>query len=228
MKKNTQNYIIKTMEDIKRYEHVSSSVSEQYVPIKTSDFVKELSSVFTLKGGRQYRYGSTAHYVMMGRGENTDISLYIENSFDRTCALRLSFRYNDFIFGRVKQVHRGKPAHDMVGSIEDVKTWYTNASRTIQAMRTLDLEKEDIKNIAEMVFKSRKVNLRTIVNFRYNHPNALAFVEYLIRGIKEGTFIRKHKDEYKTLRPMKQASLLVTMNAKIWNYLSKNNPELYI
>ena len=219
---------ILNMEDIKRFEHVSSRVSNQYVPIKTSDFVQTLTPTFKLSHGAQYRKGSTAHYVEMTKGEGSDISLYIENSFDRTTALRMSFNYKGFVFGRIKQVHKGKPAKALNMSMQDVESWYRNAVQTIDAMRTINLDKSDMIELAKIVFKSRGVNLNMITNMRYNHANALEYVMYLVDGIKTGSFIRTSPKGPKILKPLTQASLMVTINSKIWNYLSKNNPELYI
>lgn len=227
--KKPETMQISSIEDIKRYEHVSSRASKLYVPIKTSDFVQYLSKDFKLSRGAQYRKGSTGHYVEMVKDSKSDVSLYIENSFDRTCALRMAFKYNGFIFGRIKQIHRGQPAHEMIGSIDDINKWYKNAIQSVANMRRLQIDKDDMIALAEMTFKTRGVHLSMITNIDYKkHKNVLDFVMYLVDGITEGKFTRTSPTGIKALKPLTQASLIVQMNNKIWNFLVKNNPELYV
>lgn len=228
MKNKQDTMKISNLEDIKRYEHVSNRASKLYVPIKTSDFVQYLSQDFLLSHGAQYRKGSTGHYVEMVKNDKSGVSLYIENSFDRTCALRMAFNYRGFIFGRIKQIHRGQPAHEMIGSIADINKWYKNAIQSIENMKRLSLTRDDMKAIAEMTFKTRGVHLSMITNISYKHNNALDFVMYLVEGIKNGVFVRTSTTGTKALKPLTQASLIVQMNNKIWNFLAKNNPELYV
>ena len=217
---------IVSAEDVTLFENQSPKCSSKYVPIKTSEFMKALTGFKFVSGG-QYRGGSSAHYVKMSRGD--DINLHIENSFDRSMSLRLSFDYQGFTFGRIKQVHMGEPAKDIIGSKEQINMWYKNASATIDSMRILQLSKPEMEKIAEIALKVRGINYKSVQGISYNHPNILEFVTTLVDNIKNGGYMRKAPSgELKEIKPVKREALMVKMNFKIWDYLEKNNPELYL
>ena len=69
--------IIETVEDIKSFEQVSEKCSNKYIPMKTSDFVNTIND-YKFEYGRQYRKGSSGHYVRLSKG--SDIDLYIMKS----------------------------------------------------------------------------------------------------------------------------------------------------
>ena len=217
---------LKTLNDVEALEHTSESCSEKYVPIKTTEFIKELKD-FDFIGGYRYRGGSTAHYVRLSKGD--DVTVLIENSFDRSLSLRISFEYNEFVFGRIKQKHLGEPAKEINNMKSNINEWYTNAIKTIDSMRTLNLPKSDLETIAKIAMKARGVNLREVHGIEYNHSNVLDFIQHLIHGIKNGDFYRMSvRSGLKEIKPVQRESLMIEINHKIWKYLIRNNPELQV
>lgn len=217
---------LKSKLDLLQLEHKSKSCSTKYIPIKTSEFVEKLTN-FTFKTGKKYRSQSSAHYVEMTKGE--DISLFIENSFDRTMSLRLSFNYKGFIFGRIKQIHIGQPATDMIGSIGEINSWYNAASKTIENMKTINLSEHDMLQIATIAFKDRGLNVSQVTNLNMKYfSNSLDYVMYIVDGLRHGSFERVARNGSKPIKEVKNESLMVKINNSIWEYLESNNPELQI
>ncbi len=219
---------INTIEDVKTFEKVSPKCSSKYVPIKTSDFIKAMDGKFDFVGGKQYQYASSAHSVTLEKGEG--LQVYIENSFDRSMSLRVSFKYNEFIFGRIKQVHIGQGAQELAKMSNDITKWYDNASGAINTLRNMTLPLDVQVEIAKIAFKARGVDLAYIRNLEYNSNNALEFIEYIVQGIKEGDFFRTDlkTGKLKTLQKVKSQYLVVKINNEIWEYISDEYPELYI
>ena len=161
--------------------------------------------------------------------KGNEVSLHIDNSFDCTMALRVSFDYRGFIFGRIRQVHMGTGAAELITTQSNINSWYTNAIGAIEAMGEMTLNTSDMNEIARIAFKARGINVSNITNFTTrNFDNALDFVMYLVDGIKCDYFMRETPKGTKVVKAVKREALMVTINNKIWNYLKTNNPELYI
>jgi hypothetical protein len=216
---------LKTINDVKELEHISDLCSEKYVQIKTTDFINALTS-FNFKGGHRYRKGSTAHFVVLDSGN--DIKLVIDNSFDRTLSLRISFDIHGFRFGRIKQKHLGKPAEELNEVKTNINDWFNGAVKTVDSMRNLQLPKDDLKEIARVGLKARGINIRDVHGVNYNYTNVLDFVLNFVQDIKDGNFYRMSKNKIKVIKPVTRESSLVKINDEIWKFLIKNNPELQI
>lgn len=219
------NKRLNSMEEIQSLEKVSPRVSDKYVPMKTSALVNQLQPEYTFSHGSKFRPGSSGHYVIMTKGESID--LMIVNSFDRSAALSMRFNYNGFIFGNIRQVHMGESAKELIGSADEIASWYKNAQRTLNSLQTYKMPEKDLKIIADIVFKTRGVKDK-VVNVNYNQKNTLDFILHLISGIQSGTFIKETKRGLKVVRELKNQKKLIKINYRIWKYLEENNPELYI
>jgi len=221
--------VYRKVEDIEQLERVHAKCSNKYVPIKTTEFINQLTN-FNFVKCVQFKSTSSYHYVEMTKGEA--VTLYIENSFDRTNSLRISFNYNGFIFGRIRQVHKGQPAKEIIGSPEEINTWYNNAINTIESMKVLQLSRQELEDIARVAFKERGIKLQYVVGINYNTSNLLEFVTNLVESIKDGAYGRISTYGTKTLtkqiKPVKREALMISINNKIWKHLEKNNPELAI
>ena len=90
------------------------------------------------------------------------------------------------------------------------------------------LTRSEMQEIAQIAMKARGIVLRMITNMNYSHNTAIDFILYLNDAIKEGKLIRNSTSGPIILEKVTQASLIVQINAGIWRYLSKNNPELYV
>jgi hypothetical protein len=216
---------IKTIADVKSLEHQSKDCSSKYVPIKSSEFINELKD-FDFNGGFKYRSGSTAHQIKMSQGN--DVNLLIENSFDRSLALRISFEYKGFVFGRIKQKYMGEPAKELNNVKTHINDWYRDAIKTVDSMKTLTLDMQDMKNIVRIAMKTRGVNSSEVQGVIYNQSNALDFVTDLVQGIRDGAYDRVSLRGLKEIKGVKRESLMIEINYNIWKFLAKNNPELQI
>lgn len=217
---------IKNKEDIKNFEKVHSRASVKYVPIKTSEFIESFEPKFQFKSAKQYRLGSNAHYVELTKGE--EISVYIENSFDCSLSLRIAFKYKDFIFGKIRQIHKGIPAVTMNNNKADISKLYEQASLTIQSMRELDFTKEEMDLIISEVMKLKAKKPENVRGFTYDSKNALDFVVALLADIKEGNLEYRTAKGWKPLRATKSAIALVDISNAIWNCMHKKFPEFYV
>jgi len=216
---------IETVKDLEIFQKVSPKCSSKYVPMKTTTLVNSLKD-FNFVNAHQYRKGSSAHYVRMSNGG--EMNLFIENSFDRTMALRISFEMNGFIFGRIKQVHIGEGAVELLKNQHLINDWYSNASQTIDSLKCGIMSRNELEDIARIALKKRGVDIKTVQGVKYNQKNTFDFITELLYNIKTGGYTRHSKNGYKQIKEVNREALMIDINYKIWKYLEKNNPELYI
>jgi len=223
---------IKTIEDIKRFERISTRVSSKYVPIYTSNLVESLSEGFSIISGSIYRYTSNAHYIVLGSNKNDKLKLYIDNSFDRTVALRISFMYKNLIFGFIKQVHMGESASDISHNYDSVSELYIKASSFIDTLSKYQLDEEDRQVIVEQLFKERGIPLNRVVEesiFKFKESETtLEYFDRIIGLLMSGEFQINSTKGIKLARASKSQFLKISMNKRIYTYLTKHNPELAI
>lgn len=213
-------------EHIKNLEKVWSGVSSKYVPIKTTDFIKIFEPEFTFKRGRQYRQGSNAHYVELSK--DSDINIYIENSFDTSLSLRVAFKYKDFVFGKVRQIHKGMPAIKLNEQQADIAELYSQASQTIDSLMTTEFSKEEMKSIATVALKVREKREENVRGINYNTTNALDFICTLLNDIKEGNLEYRSTSGWKYLKEVKSDLSIVEVSNAMWKVIHKKFPEFYI
>lgn len=217
---------ITNIEDIKLLEKVSAKNSDSYIPISTYSFLTKMTN-FEFLYARRYRNGSNSHYAVMGI-PGSDVYVYIENSFDRTLSLRIRFKYNNFVFGNIKQIHKGESASHMTESFDNINTWYRNAVQSINTMKIIPLNKSEMIDIATEAFKLKGIDFKNIVNFNYEHKSTLDFVNYLINGFIEGEFIKRSARGTKVVKGTKNQTLIVKISKEIWDYLAVHYPELFL
>lgn len=213
-------------EEVKDFEKVSSSLSEKYVPMKTSEYIATFEPMFEFSKARQYRKGSSAHYVELNKGE--DINVYIENSFDGTLSMRIAFRFQDFIFGKVRQIHKGIPAVNMNSNKSDIVKLYDQASRTTDSMRETDFTKEEKDMICEVALAVKSKKSKFVKGITYDTKNGLDFVVTLLSDIREGNLEYKTAKGWRPLRETKSQMTMVEISNAIWGVIHKKFPEFYI
>ena len=221
------NKVIKDKSEVKEFERVNSHCSEKYVPIKTSDFIETMDRQFSFKSGKQYRKGSNAHFVEMAKEDR--MSVYIENSFDRTMSLRISFKYGKFVFGRVRQVHKGEPAVKLNASKEDIARLYEQASRTIESLNQLQFTQFEKEMIAKLALEVRGYHIDQVSGVNYESKNAMGFIENLLYDISEGNYLyTDRRKRIKNMRKITSAYKMVEISNKIWELLEDKFEEFYI
>jgi hypothetical protein len=218
---------IKTVKDIEKLEKVSMRCSEKYVPIKTSDYVREIQKHFPEVKGKQYTPGSNKHFVILSK-PGSSLQVYIENSFDRSSSLRISFKHDQFVFGYIKQVHMGKNAIELKDIGSYISELYNNASKTLNALQDYLLPKKDLEAIAKIAFRVKDIKDENLYGLNYNFNNTLEFINYLIDGLFNGNFSVKRNGTFKQLKPSKSKAYYIKANKKIWDFLIENNPELQL
>jgi hypothetical protein len=218
--------VIKNKEDIKNFEKVHSRASAKYVPIKTSEFIENFEPQFQFKSAKQYREGSNAHYVELTKGD--EISVYIENSFDCSLSLRIAFKYKDFIFGKIRQIHKGIPAIAINNNKADIYKLYEQASLTIQSMRELEFTKQEKDLIISEALKLKMKKFDNVRGFSYDTKNALDFVIGVLADIKEGNLEYRTAKGWKALRETKSQIAMVDISNAIWGCMYKKFPEFYV
>ena len=216
---------IRSITELKQLEKVSPNVSDKYVPIKTSDFIEALSN-FDFLYATKYVKGSNMHSAVLSCGEGTNI--VIENSYDRRLAFSIYFEHEGVLFGKVRQVHIGKSAQELAHMEGEVNEFYTNAIQTLHAMKNLQLDADEYREIARVGFKARSINIDE-TDFQVqdiNAENCFEFMQGLILILKMGEFNRKHSTRKPQL--VKSQAKHVKICNQIWQHIAEEHPELQI
>ena len=237
MKTPTTPTTLNSIKELEYFEKISPKCSDKYVPIYTSKLVKELSKSFKFDFAGRYYKGLNSHFAVLSKGN--DIKLYIENSFDRSLSLRVSFKYNRFVFGFVKQVHLGESAQAISEHYSEISSLYDNATTVIDSLTRMKLTQEDQLNILELAFKARNISLKRVNNIKQYldaNCNAIEFIESVLDLIENGGIEVKDTKLQKGLvggktrftKPSKNSYLKIRISKKIYEYLKDAYVELYI
>lgn len=213
-------------EEIQSFEKVSAKLSDKYIPVKTSEFIKTFEPMFEFKCLKQYRKSSSAHYVELTKNDN--LNVYIENSFDGSLSFRIAFKYQDFVFGKIRQVHKGIPAINLNSNKQDISKLYEHASKTIDSLMDSDFTKEEKEAIAEVAFAVKNKKWKYIRGINWECSNGLNFILTLISDIKNGNLEYKSAKGWKPLRETKSQMTIVEISNAIWGLIHKKFPEYYL
>jgi len=175
---------MKTLTSIKEleyFEKISPKCSEKYIPIYTSKLVKELQKGFTFNYASQYRQSINAHYVIMSKGN--DVKLFIENSFDRSRSLRISFQYNRFVFGFNSQIHLGESAKAISEHYDQIADLYSSSAKVVDALTRIKFSKDEQLDILKIMLKYKNISLKRLHNIEQYLDTNLTAIEYIDRII---------------------------------------------
>ena len=219
--------VIKTIAGLKAIEKVDAKVSKKYVPIFTSDFVEAMSN-FEFSHAIMYwaKSGYSAHQAVLTAGEGTNI--IIENSYDRSLGFSIQFEHDGVIFGRVRQIHMGKSAAELAHMESEVNDFYTGAIQTLHAMKNLQLDNDEYKEMARAAFKARDVDVDK-TDFKVEAiqaKNCFEFIQALLLTVKSGNYTRENQK--RSPQPIKAQSKYVNICSKLWKHIIEEHPELQI
>jgi hypothetical protein len=215
---------IRTLQDLQKLESPSSHLSSQYVPMRTSSYLKALPG-FRIKSGSTYGKNTTAHYVVLDT--NTPVSLYVENSFNGSRSFRVRFVYDNFVFGNYRQIHKGSSAINMSENADNIVKMHVHAQRAIQYLINNDISLKTKQVIANTALKFKRKTIGDIVYIDYSFEG-IHFINYIIQSLTDGNFTYEHNGKIKYLRPIKSQYRKLEMSSAIWDVLYKENPELFV
>jgi hypothetical protein len=230
---------LNTIEKIKELEVISSSVSEKYVPIYTSQIIEELAPEFSLVSGSVYFDSRSRHEVVLRTtrfSENGDYIL-IENSYDRSRSFRLSFLNNGILIplNLEKIVHRGENAQklteDLLVNKEDVLTALENAKLIVSYFKNTKINKKLKKEILEIVFhKHLKKGFEIDITIGRSYNTIFSYIETVVDRYIKGEYYIANKSTDKIRRGSKVKSKFtqMTITNKIYKYLKDNFPQIFI
>lgn len=211
----------KSRKELERFERISSRVSKKYVPIYSTKLVESLEPQFKYIGVNPYsRTGNNGsrHYITMSCGES--LLLRIENSFDGTLALRISFQYNNFVFGFIRQVHIGKNAIDM-STTNEISEIYKSALKYVDTLSAIKFTKEEQLQIIEIVAKERGISIARLNNpeqYTDDNLSAIDFIEKILEIV--------YNQGVKMSKPLKNDFCKMKVSKKIYKFLDETYPEL--
>jgi len=222
---------LNTRKELEKYERISSSCSKKYVPIFSTKLVESLEPEFKYLGVQPYsRTGNNGsrHYITMKK--NDSIELRIENSFDRTLALRISFVYKNFVFGFVRQVHIGQNALS-ISQTNEISDIYKKATDYVQKLTSIKFTKIEQMQIIQIAAKERGISIARLSNptqYLNEDLNAMEFIENVLemvynRGVE---YISTKTDSTKLSKPMNNDFTKMKVSKKVYSFLDKVYPEL--
>jgi hypothetical protein len=230
---------IKSIEDLKKLEVVSSNVSEKYVPIYTSQIIEELSPEFEFVRATKYFPGGTRHEAVLRTtlfNENGDFIL-IENSYDRSRSFRLSFLNNGILIplNLEKIVHRGENAQNLANDLlvnkDEVLAALENAKKIVAYFKSTKISKKLKKEIFEIVFeKHLEKRYEVDVTIADSYDTIFKYIETIVDRYINGEYFIANKSTNKIRKGTKIKSRFTQMNLtnKIYKYLKDNFPAIFI
>ena len=231
--------IITDQNELEIFENVSPKVSAKYVPIYTSEVVRDLAPEFKFVEGVRYCSYNTMHSVLL-KNEDGDV-IVMDNSYDRSRAFSLYFSVGKFNIplNLDRQIHIGENARHLVEdltlnkkdiqkAIEDAKT----IARNFKDTHIIDDFKKEIIDIVFKQVKSRKnfVELDLIIADGYD--NFFDFINTVIDRYYKGQYhvVKKtakgeriHKG-----RVIKSRFGRLQISNNVYKHLAKNHIELFV
>jgi hypothetical protein len=230
---------LKTLQDLKKIEVISKGVSDKYVPIYTSEIIKELEPEFEFVSGSRYFNSLTRHEVILKTtkfNKEGDFIL-IENSYDRSRSFRLSFLSKGILIplNLEKVVHIGENAQnltkDLLVNKDEVLKALENAKKIVEYFRSTPISKKLKKDIYGIVFeKHLNKNFEIDITIGDSYKTIFDYIDTIVDRFLKGEYFIANKSTNKIRRGTKIKSKFaqITLTNKIYKHLKETYPAIFI
>lgn len=223
---------------LKEFEKVSDRVSDRYVPIYTSEVVKNLSPEFDFVSGTKFSNSCTQHMVHLNIGSS---NISISNSYDRSKSFSLYLvSHNVQIpLNLEKQVHIGQNASRLTADFKlnkpDILEAIKNAEQTINTLKNtkiVDRIKSKLQNIVFATPMLRKgfseLDVKSLDNI-----SVYEYINDMINTYICGDYHVVVKNKYgqnvvRKGRVVKSKFTKVVIMNRVFKYINSELPELSI
>lgn len=231
--------IITDENELETFENVSPKVSNKYVPIYTSEIVRDLAPEYTFVEAVRYCTYNTMHSVLLKNDEGD--AIVIDNSYDRTRAFSLHYSIGKFNIplNLERQVHIGENAKHLVEDLTlnkaDIKVAIENAkiiAQNLKETHIIDKFKTDIINIVFKQITSRKNFVELDLDIADSYDNFFDFINTVVDRYYKGEYhiVKKTAkgESIKKGRVIKSRFSKLKITNKIHKYLVESAIELFV
>jgi len=188
MKRTRNDFVLNSIEDVEGIERVSN-VSEKYVPIYTSDFIRVLEPEFKFLYGKKFGGVSSKHYVVLENKDGDRIVVY--NSFDRTLAFSVQLISDEIQFSILDEkrvIHIGERAR-LIGDTDYLKEIKESILKSIpnrkllfNKLKNTEIQPDIQKAINDVIAKDKiyHMNRKKECDYKYINP-----VDSIAKTLKE-------------------------------------------
>jgi len=227
---------ITKVEDLKSFEKISQYVSEQYVPLYTSEIVKELEGSFEFESAVRYCDSGTMHSVTLVNREGDRI--HIDNSYDRSRAFSLRFTDGQITIplDLDKVVHRGTNAKELIDNIHRDKNSIVealqDAKTTVLNLKETKITKEFKEAIIAVIFKDVLVSKEVDITIADSYDTFYEYIHTVTDRFLKGEYHTVGRNDKSDMirkgRVIKSRFRRLDVTLKVYKFLKSNVPELFI